>query len=265
MSPAARPGRRQRARGRGVDPRPAQRGARSRSASSASSSAPTCCGSPSRRSRRPTRGSVSRRRSTPARAAEKFRASSIEFQGGDPEGRGRPVAPAAAEDRRSRRSRPRSGFVRSIQTEKMGFLSIDIGCGRRKREDDDRFRGRLPRREDGRRPGREGRAARDPLSRRPARAAARLREGARGAVRDRRLAGRPAAARDRAALTAGVPSVRYFAGLDRDPVGDRVVVRRHVLPELEPGILREAGLLRPRAVLRVVLLRRQVLPAVVSA
>jgi pyrimidine-nucleoside phosphorylase len=26
--------------------------------------------------------------------------------------------------------------VRSIQTEKMGFLSIDIGCGRRKREDE---------------------------------------------------------------------------------------------------------------------------------
>jgi pyrimidine-nucleoside phosphorylase len=25
--------------------------------------------------------------------------------------------------------------VRSISTEKMGFLSIDIGCGRRKRED----------------------------------------------------------------------------------------------------------------------------------
>jgi thymidine phosphorylase len=31
---------------------------------------------------------------------------------------------------------PRSGFVRSIQTERMGFLSIDIGCGRRKREDE---------------------------------------------------------------------------------------------------------------------------------
>src|SRR6266511_4999964 len=27
------------------------------------------------------------------------------------------------------------GYVRSISTEKMGFLSIDIGCGRRKRED----------------------------------------------------------------------------------------------------------------------------------
>jgi thymidine phosphorylase len=29
----------------------------------------------------------------------------------------------------------RPGYVRSIATEKMGFLSIDIGCGRRKRED----------------------------------------------------------------------------------------------------------------------------------
>ena len=27
------------------------------------------------------------------------------------------------------------GYVRSIATEKMGFLSIDIGCGRRTRED----------------------------------------------------------------------------------------------------------------------------------
>ena len=30
----------------------------------------------------------------------------------------------------------RGGFVRSISTEKMGFLSIDIGCGRRRREDE---------------------------------------------------------------------------------------------------------------------------------
>jgi len=31
---------------------------------------------------------------------------------------------------------PRSGYVRAIATEKMGFLSIDIGCGRRRREDE---------------------------------------------------------------------------------------------------------------------------------
>jgi thymidine phosphorylase len=30
----------------------------------------------------------------------------------------------------------RGGYVRSISTEKMGFLSIDIGCGRRRREDE---------------------------------------------------------------------------------------------------------------------------------
>ena len=29
----------------------------------------------------------------------------------------------------------RAGIVQSIQTEKMGFLSIEIGCGRRTRED----------------------------------------------------------------------------------------------------------------------------------
>ena len=58
----------------------------------------------------------------------------IEFHGGDPKvvenlkllPQPRQRIPAAA---------LRSGFVRSIQTEKMGFLSIDIGCGRRKRED----------------------------------------------------------------------------------------------------------------------------------
>jgi thymidine phosphorylase len=30
----------------------------------------------------------------------------------------------------------RGGYVRSISTEKMGFLSIDIGCGRQRREDE---------------------------------------------------------------------------------------------------------------------------------
>jgi pyrimidine-nucleoside phosphorylase len=66
-------------------------------------------------------------------AAEKF-GQLVEFQGGNrkavddvsllPQPRRR--VPAVA---------PRSGVVQSIQTERMGFLSIDIGCGRRKRED----------------------------------------------------------------------------------------------------------------------------------
>jgi pyrimidine-nucleoside phosphorylase len=68
------------------------------------------------------------------RAAEKFR-DLIAFQGGDPKvmddlsrlPQPKKKVPALA---------PRSGFVRSIQTERMGFLSIDIGCGRRKREDE---------------------------------------------------------------------------------------------------------------------------------
>jgi thymidine phosphorylase len=68
------------------------------------------------------------------RAAEKFR-DLIAFQGGDPKvmddlsrlPQPKTKVPALA---------PKSGFVRSIQTEKMGFLSIDIGCGRRKREDE---------------------------------------------------------------------------------------------------------------------------------
>jgi len=67
------------------------------------------------------------------KAAEKF-GDLIEFQKGDrrvvddPRLLPRPKkkVPALA---------PRSGYVRAIQTEKMGLLSIDIGCGRRKRED----------------------------------------------------------------------------------------------------------------------------------
>lgn len=67
------------------------------------------------------------------KAAETFRRM-VEFQGGDPKvvedvkrlPQPKQKIPAVA---------PRSGFVRSIQTERMGFLSIDIGCGRRKRED----------------------------------------------------------------------------------------------------------------------------------
>ena len=66
-------------------------------------------------------------------AAQKFQ-QMIEFQGGDP----------AVVDDPSRLPAPtqripalalQPGYVRSIATEKMGFLSIDIGCGRRKRED----------------------------------------------------------------------------------------------------------------------------------
>lgn len=70
---------------------------------------------------------------TSGRAAEKFR-DLIAFQGGDPKvmddlsrlPQPRKKIPAVAS---------RAGFVRSIQTEKMGFLSIDIGCGRRTRDD----------------------------------------------------------------------------------------------------------------------------------
>lgn len=67
------------------------------------------------------------------KAAEKF-AELIEFQGGDPR-----VMDDLALLPQPKIKIPalalRSGFIRSIQTEKMGFLSIDIGCGRRKRED----------------------------------------------------------------------------------------------------------------------------------
>ncbi len=68
------------------------------------------------------------------RAAEKF-ARLVEFQGGDPkvvEDLSRLPQPKS----RTPAKAPRSGFVRSIQTERMGFLSIDIGCGRRTREDE---------------------------------------------------------------------------------------------------------------------------------
>ncbi len=66
-------------------------------------------------------------------AARKFQ-ELIEFQGGNP----------AVVDDVSLLPAPRQripalalqpGYVRSIATEKMGFLSIDIGCGRRTRED----------------------------------------------------------------------------------------------------------------------------------
>ena len=68
------------------------------------------------------------------RAAERFERL-IEFQGGDPR-----VVRDPSRLPQPKRKIPaladRSGFVRSIRTERMGFLSIDIGCGRRKREDE---------------------------------------------------------------------------------------------------------------------------------
>lgn len=67
-------------------------------------------------------------------AAKKFE-EVIEFHGGDP----RVVAdPSLLPQPRQRipALALRGGYVRSISTEKMGFLSIDIGCGRRRREDE---------------------------------------------------------------------------------------------------------------------------------
>ncbi len=58
----------------------------------------------------------------------------IEAQGGDPrvvEDPSRLPQPTRTVAARA----PRAGYVRSIATERMGFLSIDIGCGRRRRED----------------------------------------------------------------------------------------------------------------------------------
>ena len=58
----------------------------------------------------------------------------IEAQGGDPkvvEDTSRLPQPKQKIPARA----PRSGYVTAIATEKMGFLSIDIGCGRRRRED----------------------------------------------------------------------------------------------------------------------------------
>lgn len=68
------------------------------------------------------------------RAAESFR-KMIEFQGGDPKVVDEPSR-LPQPKRRIPAPAPRSGFVRAIATEKMGLLSIDIGCGRRKREDE---------------------------------------------------------------------------------------------------------------------------------
>ena len=66
-------------------------------------------------------------------AARKFQ-ELIEFQGGNPKVVDDPsLLPAPRQRIPALSLRP--GYVRSISTERMGFLSIDIGCGRRKRED----------------------------------------------------------------------------------------------------------------------------------
>jgi pyrimidine-nucleoside phosphorylase len=66
-------------------------------------------------------------------AARKFQ-DLIEFQGGNPAVVDDPtLLPAPSQRIPALALTP--GYVRSISTEKMGFLSIDIGCGRRKRED----------------------------------------------------------------------------------------------------------------------------------
>ncbi len=58
----------------------------------------------------------------------------IEAQGGDPGVVEDPSRLPQPKEKVPARA-PRTGFVRSIATERMGFLSIDIGCGRRRRED----------------------------------------------------------------------------------------------------------------------------------
>jgi len=58
----------------------------------------------------------------------------IEAQGGDPRVVADPSRLPQAKEKIPARA-PRAGFVHAIATERMGFLSIDIGCGRRRRED----------------------------------------------------------------------------------------------------------------------------------
>jgi pyrimidine-nucleoside phosphorylase len=70
---------------------------------------------------------------TSGRGARQFERV-IEFQGGNPKVVENPsLLPQPKQKLQA--PAPRSGFVRSIQTEKMGFLSIEIGCGRARRED----------------------------------------------------------------------------------------------------------------------------------
>ena len=66
-------------------------------------------------------------------AAEKF-GQLVEFQGGNRKAVD-DVSLLPQPKRKVPAVAPRSGIIQSIQTERMGFLSIDIGCGRRKRED----------------------------------------------------------------------------------------------------------------------------------
>jgi len=58
----------------------------------------------------------------------------IEAQGGDPRVVEDPLR-LPQPSRRIPARAPQSGFVQSIATEKMGLLAVDIGCGRRRRED----------------------------------------------------------------------------------------------------------------------------------
>ena len=67
-------------------------------------------------------------------AAQKFE-ELIVFQGGNPKVVEDPALLPQPRQRIPALSL-RGGYVRSISTEKMGFLSIDIGCGRRRREDE---------------------------------------------------------------------------------------------------------------------------------
>jgi len=66
-------------------------------------------------------------------AAEKF-GELVEFQGGNRKAVD-DVSLLPQPKRKVPAVAPRSGIVQSIQTERMGILSIDIGCGRRTRED----------------------------------------------------------------------------------------------------------------------------------
>ncbi|HYT31956.1 MAG TPA: thymidine phosphorylase, partial [Thermoanaerobaculia bacterium] len=66
-------------------------------------------------------------------AAEKF-GQLVEFQGGNRKAVD-DVSLLPQPKRKVPAVAPRSGIVQSIQTERMGILSIDIGCGRRTRED----------------------------------------------------------------------------------------------------------------------------------
>lgn len=67
------------------------------------------------------------------RAARVFE-KAIEFHGGDPRVVEHPERLPQPKQKLPAKAAS-SGFVQSMRTEKMGFLSIEIGCGRRRRED----------------------------------------------------------------------------------------------------------------------------------